>query len=189
MVNNRLYATEFIKFNDVYECAFYHNGLNNEILKYIYDKKLENKNKYICCFSQKNNKLNDNLMWAHYANGHCGMRIDFNVNLNDIKKVDYVEDFCYFDEHLGIQENLEKIMTTKLNMWEYEQEYRIISNNQYIDIDVKSITIGKGFYKNNIFKDEKENLKNLVYSLKAINPNVKIKVYESRYKDIEIEFN
>ena len=188
LVNDRLYAAEFTEFNDVYECAFYHNGLNDKVLEYIYNKKLDYKNKYICCFSHKNNKLEENLMWAHYANGHRGIRIDFDIRLDNIdgikKEINYEKNLSFFDENLTIYNNLEKIMTTKLNMWEYEQEYRIISNNKYIDINIESITIGKGFYRN--YHSKKDDLKNLVYSLKAIKPNVKIKIYENKYENNEI---
>lgn len=80
-------------------------------------KKPHNK---ICSFSLESElKESDlDLMWAHYANAHCGVRIDFRINPSyqgKVYKIKYTNQAPTYnlDE---ISQHLMKIMTIKKEM-------------------------------------------------------------------------
>jgi hypothetical protein len=97
------------------------------------------------------------LLWSHYAKDHTGICIGLNVHiwgnsLNLKVKPGYVNPIAGFNNNLlpGIyvnyskdkpcpynnfihpQEKLEPFFYTKSNLWEYEQEVRIILMNSFI---------------------------------------------------------
>jgi hypothetical protein len=84
----------------------------------------------ICCFSSKNDDI---LMWSHYANGHTGFCLEFDVKagaefFNRAIKVDYSESYPlidYFDDKKWLQ----TILLTKSHQWAYEDEWRILKYN------------------------------------------------------------
>lgn len=93
---SKLHAPTFEELNDVYECTFKYDPRMSEKERKcgIKNIKVEKNKKYICCFSKKFRKGNsrENLMWAHYANGHRGLRIDFRLDsehFKDMHKVEY----------------------------------------------------------------------------------------------------
>lgn len=123
---------------------------------YLHFKKIEEKflnhlNKYFGIISLTT-KPKNKLMWSHYANSHKGFCIEINLDshldivkiedINSIRshhnnvliKVDYQKNRIDFDQGL-IERNNEKekntyfhkIMSTKEDIWEYEDEYRVIS--------------------------------------------------------------
>ncbi|MDX2370710.1 MAG: DUF2971 domain-containing protein [Colwellia sp.] len=96
------------------------------------------------CVCEVNNSL---LMWAHYAKDHTG--IVFGLDTNKLprehyalQKVNYVKDFpsqdlkstvsCYLgrpnQEEQGSQ-RIKEWMFTKSKEWEYEKEWRLLSNS------------------------------------------------------------
>lgn len=175
--NSALYMADFEKFNDVDEGRywFYNNEENKEQNKKLAEtieeevekvrhKKLHNK---ICSFSLESElKESDlDLMWAHYANAHCGVRIDFRINPSYQGKV-YQAGYTNqaptynFDE---IPQHLMEIMTIKKKCFAYEREYRAIieggnEKEAKLPILIQRITLGRKFAKNLIF-DESENVK------------------------------
>ncbi|EPV1127185.1 DUF2971 domain-containing protein [Vibrio harveyi] len=78
-----------------------------------------------------------NLMWSHYANSHRGFCIEWDSNALKADKVTYQSEIPSFPiiniikSHFSISNNhsdSEKIwraLRTKLNEWEYENEYRV----------------------------------------------------------------
>lgn len=207
-----LYAAEFYKFNDILDCAFEiddsiksENESNKEILGIIYSEKTQ---KYICsvsrCYNENCNedRIKEHLMWAHYANNHYGVRIDFKLDeskmpeaeyhlMDDVK---YTNSFKCLDIHRYNSSDINKILMYKHKIWEYENEYRIIVDNEKyrnIPIIIKRVVIGRGFYKNKTL--ETNTGKSIIYSiaeqLKSFlkDKSVKIYYYESRYSDKIIE--
>ena len=167
--NNRLYASNFLKFNDVREgwfnFLFSKSDEEKDIVKALENIKSEKEKRFICCFSKKFRKdsKKELLMWAHYANNHIGFRVDFTLDENEMAKkhdVKYgyepklIENIKnYFPENSEIIE----ILTRKDEIWRYERECRIIldphdtsndvddKNGEFVKINIERVVIGRGF--------------------------------------------
>lgn len=76
-------------------------------------------------------QVNSPLMWAHYANSHKGICIEFDSTkwlFSCANKVTYQENIPVLDTaNQSNKEFLDKICLTKAKCWEYEDEWRIIS--------------------------------------------------------------
>lgn len=142
-----LYAAPFSKLNDIDECRYrFFNGSDIN----AYENYLLKEKRYICSFSKENiNKCQQELMWAHYANSHCGIKIDFKIDIDILLKIIEEHDkvngtittckiypVTYDDIPPNCNDNeefineLDKIMTNKQDYWSYEGEYRAIFNTQ-----------------------------------------------------------
>lgn len=89
---------------------------------------------------------NDFLMFAHYADGHRGFRLAFEIDMDKTlgeievlglgRPVDYVPQFPPdFD-----MSNIHLSLFMKLKCWEYEDEYRILAvNNDKLKYDENSL--------------------------------------------------
>ncbi|WP_300796002.1 DUF2971 domain-containing protein [Helicobacter sp. UBA3407] len=164
--NSELYMPDFEEFNDVDEGRywFYSDEKQNEklaeMIRNIRYKKLKKK---ICSFSHFHPNVQWDLMWAHYANAHCGVRIDFRINPSyqgKVYKIKYTNQAPTY-ELSEISQHLMEIMTTKKKCFEYEQEYRAIieggsENKEKFPIFIQRITLGRKFAKNPIFNDKSE---------------------------------
>ncbi|MBP3207356.1 MAG: DUF2971 domain-containing protein [Campylobacter sp.] len=164
---SKLHASTFDKFNDIDEGRFcisvdYKKGQN--IIQEIRNMKKE---KFICSFSCPNGKnFCEDLMWAFYANNHCGVKIDFEIDEplpNDISPITYTDKEIEIKIQQYISENspttikIEQYIKEKLNLlpqilltqkkscWKYEQEYRTFVETDKFDINIKKITLGKKF--------------------------------------------
>lgn len=76
-------------------------------------------------------------------------------------------------------------MTTKLKIWEYEKEARIISTNTYIDIIIKRIVLGRGFHSSNSQISSDSNFKIIALTLKNLlgDDSVEFYMYENKYSN------
>lgn len=148
----------------------------NEALLEVYSS-LENllsKNQNLGIFSLSKT-FKDELLWAHYANKHKGFCIEYDLNLllesfNPEKAYSYsviyknkVPEISFFDLSKKDDSILRKMSSIKSRRWEYEKEYRIITNNygeqQYNFNALKSIYFGMridSIEKDSIFKTLKE---------------------------------
>jgi len=72
-------------------------------------------------------------MWAHYANKHRGICLEFNANdelFCQAIKISYAEDYPIYDlTDETVNGNLMPL-TSKSKAWEYEDEYRLIAQVQ-----------------------------------------------------------
>mgnify|MGYP000919259146 FL=1 len=153
--NSRLFAQNYKKFNDIDECVYLvDKSISEYLINKIYNEKQE---KVICCFSSSKiiGTDGEELMWAHYANGSKGMRIDFTIDkeFEDayVKKVEYKPKEEFNDEEQLKKElndnKLKNIICRKSEAWKYEQEHRAIfknGDNNYLSIKIKEITFGRG---------------------------------------------
>ncbi len=84
----------------------------------------------ICCFSSKQNNL---LMWAHYADSHKGICLEFDT-LKDLDTfsstvpVQYVKKYPYLSIINNFEAIISRCILTKSKEWKYENEYRVIEN-------------------------------------------------------------
>lgn len=101
----------------------------------------------VICFSSANVDVSKEiLLWSHYASSHEGMRIFFNVEKMNIKStslsnINYTDTRLLFDPVLFLKDLdghseavLKNMLTTKSNLWEYENEVRwLISYAECLD--------------------------------------------------------
>ena len=105
--------------------------------------------KGVCCFSETDT---NNLLWSHYANGHRGVCIEYNLDKINGKviKVNYFKEpfeIPFKDGKPDGGELSEVILSTKKIDWEYEREIRLYhaepNKRFYHQRDsIKSITFG-----------------------------------------------
>lgn len=158
-LNKRLYAAPYTKMNDPMEGHYFHRSgkLSPEFKSALKGQK---DTFGICSLSEISN---NDLMWAHYANGHNGIAIGVEIDTNQyqVKKVKY-------DGLSALTEKFEnqpadaaiRILSHKLEIWDYEKEYRaFIRCENYIQVIIKEIIFGrrvtpedKVFYKTLIDK-------------------------------------
>lgn len=91
----------------------------------------------ICCFCENRD---NHLLWSHYADGHKGVCLKFDIQLDlDFfslpSRMVYQSDYPVYNfinnppvegEITGTDEMIGKLLLTKSNLWSYEQEVRII---------------------------------------------------------------
>ena len=104
----------------------------------------------VTSFSTRNNDVK---MWSHYADDCRGVVIGYNVNrwvrplfgTSIIRQVKYADDLpMVMSPHVVNQENAYAFMSRKGATWEYEQEWRLItelSNAQQSGTDISVITV------------------------------------------------
>ena len=76
------------------------------------------------------------LMWAHYANSHQGICLEFSLR-NDVFcgaiKCQYLTDFPIMRAHENDEASTLQMLLAKSHVWEYEQEYRLIAQeNEFV---------------------------------------------------------
>lgn len=88
-------------------------------------------------------KPDSNLMWSHYANSHHGFCIEFKgkyiktqkvvyaKNIPTIPILDLMKVMYKLDKSLDLGDRIINALCTKLNEWEYESEYRHISDSDF----------------------------------------------------------
>ena len=165
-LNQRLYLASYRKLNDNFEGQFFSHDIN-DTKRYRLNPKRES-HISICSFSGGHKS---HLMWLHYANGHKGIAIGFEINKSkyNIEKVKYngLSSFSEFPQRF---DDLKTVFLNKIKEWEYEEEYRIISEKQgYADIEIKEVIFGS---------ETSDHDKSLISKLaELINPKIKIKTY------------
>ena len=89
--NSELYAPTFEKFNDIDEgrfCIYGDYRQNQNLINIIRNQKGK---LHICSFSYDDDiNFIEDKMWAHYANAHCGVKIDFKIDREKFKDKDSV---------------------------------------------------------------------------------------------------
>jgi len=85
----------------------------------------------VCCFSARNDSI---LMWSHYADKHSGICLEFDTSINpkDFEDRIFEVKYCSAYTELNIRdidysELARRMVSSKSDQWEYEQEYRILS--------------------------------------------------------------
>jgi hypothetical protein len=87
------------------------------------------------------------LMWAHYADHHRGICLEINVRQRDLCaaiQVQYRETYPPF--HLDDNQDLSPFYT-KSSDWQYEEEYRLIAEEERGAFDHRTLKTEDQFYK------------------------------------------
>ena len=164
LLNQRLHCAPFDKLNDPFEGLFlsdhktsgahgfrtagfgtrgFYEAKNITTTRSIAE--LPNPGKSLIC-SLSASKA-DVRLWSHYANGHTGIAIEVDIcDKNDyLHEINYVKQLTKNDLTLLTETNSNEILETKTHHWCYEQEFRIISDQDYFLVNGKITGIYLGF--------------------------------------------
>ncbi|MCK4644119.1 DUF2971 domain-containing protein [bacterium] len=121
--DGEFYCSKFTELNDPMEGVYNTTCTEKEVTE-IYRAKMEYR---ICSFSNID-ALKEVLMWGHYTGGFKGIAIEVDVSSNkeNIKEVTYCKNF---KEFYSSEDCVEQILTTKVDEWKYEKEYRFLKND------------------------------------------------------------
>ncbi len=105
------------------------NKWETELIDFFDVKKNTLYAKGVCCFSGKNNNA---LQWSHYADGHKGICIEYDVSRFEgkIHKAIYSETptkIHLLNGEIDTTRLLRDFICTKRSEWSYENEFRIIN--------------------------------------------------------------
>ena len=138
IINKRLHCADWKNLNDPMEGTFVYSYKEKE--ESVVSKRVkgisEAKRKYkICSLS---GTFDSHLLWSHYAGGFDGVAIE--VDLPDdtpsIKLVDYRGVFAFLDmdDNISEDEAAKKILFSKYDEWQYEQEIRILNDSEWFEL-------------------------------------------------------
>jgi len=171
ILKRRLHCSTYDSLNDPFEGLFVSLlGGQRRVYKSVESLFLSSVNKIrICSLSSS---LSDVRLWSHYADGHKGVvfEIDFSGLESRIHPVKYCEKLPSFFDRTGTtfltrlfsNVNPHDVLSCKTKHWEYEAEYRIFHESEYIDISNREkavylgnrITDNHRYYLTEIIPDE-----------------------------------
>lgn len=151
---NRFFMASPISFNDPFDCRV--KLVSGDPSHEMRAQEDIDNNLRILCFSALPPERNP-LMWAHYADGHKGVCLEFEMSTwmgtlpygkgqgFDLKDVKYDEKRVEVDLTDTSVERLYDIVCRKHEHWSYEQEWRFIQalftkNQHYIEFPKKALT-------------------------------------------------
>jgi len=166
--NSHIYCSKFQELNDPMEGVFVHYGLKNCIVDELY--KAKNK-RLIACFTTC---IQNEAMWAYYADSARGIAIEIENNF-DNSKSNYVNYQSNISEINQIIHNylidVNPILFNKLSSFSHENEFRVINkvqdslkpDNRFINVKISKV-----FYTNRITQSNKKFLEKLskLYEIK-----------------------
>lgn len=114
--------------NDPMEGIFTDNGkmLPKKSLDEIFSKK---NGKRICAFSSETAFRNP-AMWGYYAHGFKGVAIEIEVDRKDVHEVHYNSNVAQWIVDNPQALSINQILTTKLDCWTHEEEWRYICDSE-----------------------------------------------------------
>ena len=147
LLNQRLYASEYVKLNDPMEGFFYHHGLSKVKLKEILKDKLSYR---ICSLSKSPTDIG---LWTFYADEGRGCCIEVEPEIGEwnYKEIEYIQDIPEIMDVINGRydvQTIEKILCSKTERWKYEQEVRFLKSvgkskqPSFLTVKVKTIYFG-----------------------------------------------
>lgn len=167
ILKNRLFAAPYFDLNDPMEGRYlYSKGdgkLDEDMVRALKGQKEKVR---VCSLSRD---PNNELMWSHYAEGHKGVAIGVEVDRDEYE----VRPIEYDGLHqVGLStlhsDSAIDILSHKLDVWRYEEEERVFTQNnkQYVNVRVCEIICGS-----RMSTQDKGFVTDLV---RLINPDIKI---------------
>jgi hypothetical protein len=90
------------------------------------------------------------LMWAHYADSHRGVCLEFSLR-NDVMcsalKCEYLKEFPIMKLHSNKDADAHRMLLAKAEPWSYEKEYRIVAQERKLAVSMDTLMTDKGFLK------------------------------------------
>ncbi len=147
ITGKQIYVSKYTMLNDPYEAKCYFDDVHHLLGENIFEKLTSNH--LIASFTYENQ--NSSPMWAHYANNHSGICIEFNVkNKELLNRIRYISEQESIEDDIEVlknevlrngykttiipQELVDKIsvlFNSKHKSWEYENEVRYINQENY----------------------------------------------------------
>lgn len=123
----------------------------------------------VCCFTTK---PENELMWAHYGDGHKGVCLGFDFSESNLyERINQVK---YSDEFPVVNsvEEIPDALLTKRKVYEYEQEWRILS--MHIDsVPFETSALKSIYFGYNVQNEQIEYVQQLVLNQGYTNVNFK----------------
>jgi hypothetical protein len=142
IVNSRLYAATYESLNDPMEGYFRYKSsiIGHDLLQQIRSMKKETR---ILSLAQT---PDDMLMWSYYANGHKGAVLKVAIKESHdayvIKPVKYKKSGALIHETLDAEDAVARLLTTKYERWENEEEVRVLTPNKFVKVKVIEMIFG-----------------------------------------------
>ena len=138
LLNRRLFCSDWRSLNDPMEGLFVYstNGLEGEAERRV--KGIgEAKSRYKVCSLARD--FQSHLLWAHYAGGFDGLAIEVDLPDDDasVREVEYRGVFAFLDMDRVEDEDdaARRILFSKYEAWSYEEEIRILNDEDYYQLD------------------------------------------------------
>lgn len=178
------WCSKFSELNDPMEGAFHASTI-----KKVNEAFRQKKRYGICSFSGQD-ALKNPILWGYYANGFRGIAIEVECENNEVEKITYEKNIKTLEDEGGLVD-AKDILTTKLEPWVSEDEYRFLveSQNNFHKIgEITAVYFGDP-YNRAVNKDEIYHKSKLLNNYKDLKEKL-IKVIDSkkiRYKDVIIK--
>ncbi|NEX12734.1 MAG: hypothetical protein C1942_08645 [Prosthecochloris sp.] len=148
VLNQRLHAAPYFDLNDPMEGQYlYSSGeLDSDVRRLIKGQKEKIK---ICSLSAA---PDNELMWAHYAEGHRGVAIGVEVSEERHRLIPVQYDGPVQIGLVNVNNSTaEEILSHKLQVWKYEKEVRVFTRGkQYVPVTVREVLLGRSMSTQNI---------------------------------------
>lgn len=137
IINRRLFCADWKNLNDPMEGMFAYSTMDrspevNRIVKGIGNEKQRYK---VCSLSAD---FQSHLLWSHYAGGFDGLAIEVELpdHHQDIRHVDYRGVFAFLDIDNVVNEDeaARRILFSKYQEWQYEEEIRVLSSEPFFEL-------------------------------------------------------
>lgn len=161
LLNERLYCAHYESLNDPCEGFYVLNYGQSRYLSvrppppvtlnigespspyYSINPKIDLNKKRVCSLSAN---LDEIRLWSYYAESHTGIAIAIEIDDTSVQSIEYhttLPEFIPNPISLSPPQP-ETILSKKLNLWSFEEEYRIITDEEYFPIKnrIKAIYLG-----------------------------------------------
>jgi len=126
-------------------------------------------------------EMSDIRMWSHYAAGHTGCAIEMDIDPGtELFEVTYAPGLQEFADGISSETKASDILTFKTDHWNYEKEYRVITERKYYSIEGKVTGIFLGIRVSEIHKQ---------LLVRSINGNIPIYETSVDQKLVKIKLN
>src|SRR3989344_8601879 len=128
------WCSKFSELNDPMEGAFHASTIKK------IDEALEQKMHYKICSFSGEKAFEEPTLWGYYANGFRGIAIEVECEDTKVRKINYKENIKSINNT-----SIDEILTTKLDPWKKEEEYRFLveSDNNFHKIGkIKAVYFG-----------------------------------------------
>lgn len=145
ILKKRLYAANYQELNDPMEGHYLYSNspTSPNLVDVIKDRKQKLRNVSL------SRNGNHPLMWSHYADGHRGVAVGIEVDRSKylVKSIDYSNNFLNLDHlsELRPYKMVEQILSSKISLWSYEEEERILLRGgaTFDYVKVKEVIAGR----------------------------------------------
>lgn len=165
ILKQRLYAAQYFDLNDPMEGRYLYHGeqtMDKDIEMVLSGKK--NKVRIVSLSRDSENEL----MWAHYANGHRGVAIGVEIDRHryDVREIKY--DGIPSVGTSAWSMDAKDILIHKNEVWDYEEEERIfVTEGLFAEVEVRELILGS--------KMSTQDIGFISDLIKCINPDINIR--------------